>query len=107
MRARRFGTALSFATVAIDQICCRTGGEPNLWAALERVALLDWRGDPTGSYNALKLAGWSSAVRARGDKFRDHASTASDNQSLSRLDPTDAPAEMTPQFADAGLPRAL
>lgn len=102
-RARRFGTTLCFATVAVNQICCRTGGKPNLWAALERVAILDRRRDHTGSHKAVKLARWRSADRARWDKFGDHAPTGSNDHSLSRLDSTDITAQVIPQLADARL----
>jgi len=65
-RVRRCGTALRFATVAVNQGGCRTWRKPNLRAVFQRVTVLNgWRDYARGD-EKVELAHPAVPARARG-----------------------------------------
>ena len=100
---RRWGTALRFATVAVNQGGCRTRRKPNLRAIFQRVTVLNgWRDDPR-CHEPVQLTNPAVPDRARGNELGDNPTMGSDYNTLPRLDSPDVPAEVVFQFAYASL----
>lgn len=85
-RAPRGGADLRFATITINQICCRTAWEPNLRAAFQRVTVFGGRRDRASDREPFELAPLISVGDSGGNKFRDNPSVSSDHDTLPRLD---------------------
>ncbi len=102
-RVRRAGTALRFATIAVDKGGCRTRVEPNFRATFQRVtALGGWR-DRAGRDEPVELTNPALTVGNGGDQLRYNAPMGSDDDTLTLFDPPNVSAEVVLQFAYASL----
>jgi hypothetical protein len=100
---RRCGTALRFATVAVNQGGCRAGRKPNLRAVFHRVTVLNgWR-NRAGGHEQVDLANSAAAAGGWRNKLGDNPPVSGNYDTLSRLDSPDVPAKVVLQFSYAGL----
>lgn len=87
-RSSHSKTGLRFATVTVDQSCCRTSREPNLRTALERVTVLGRRRDRAGCYESVERAAVTLPSMVRNSNLLKRRGRNAENECAAHSGPT-------------------